>query len=234
MTVPVATGPEPTLSVLASSRVRRALHRPGLRPAKLRRRMERGDLGGEDRRAALHRRAALRPGQARVLQVRRGRPGGASPAWRPGLGFRPGCHRTWVWTGGAQTWCVGRALRGGRPGGARGPGRRVVGFWKPRRPAASEGRGRCVRAPAPARLCPRPPGPGPPTGPTRSGATRAVRQFLTGVRPGLLSSRGWFWGYEETRALNVSCLSVQGSASIMAPVLLRNTSARYVPAGSAR
>lgn len=39
-------------------------------------------------------------------------------------------------------------------------------------------------------------------------------------------SRGWFWGYEETRALNVSCLSVQGSASIMAPVLLRNTSAR--------
>ncbi|XP_023094396.1 GDP-fucose protein O-fucosyltransferase 2 [Felis catus] len=40
--------------------------------------------------------------------------------------------------------------------------------------------------------------------------------------------RGWFWGYEETRALNVSCLSVQGSASIMAPVLLRNTSARSV------
>ena len=52
--------------------------------------------------------------------------------------------------------------------------------------------------------------------------------------PGILFSRGWFWGYEETRALNVSCLSVQGSASIMAPVLLRNTSARYVPAGSAR
>lgn len=40
--------------------------------------------------------------------------------------------------------------------------------------------------------------------------------------------RGWFWGYEETRGLNVSCLSVQGSASIMAPVLLRNTSARSV------
>ncbi|XP_039113058.1 GDP-fucose protein O-fucosyltransferase 2 isoform X1 [Hyaena hyaena] len=40
--------------------------------------------------------------------------------------------------------------------------------------------------------------------------------------------RGWFWGYEETRALNVSCLSVQGSASVMAPVLLRNTSARSV------
>ncbi|XP_066891375.1 GDP-fucose protein O-fucosyltransferase 2 isoform X4 [Kogia breviceps] len=38
--------------------------------------------------------------------------------------------------------------------------------------------------------------------------------------------RGWFWGYEETRGLNVSCLSVQGSASIIAPVLLRNTSAR--------
>uniref|UniRef100_A0A8C9JW21 GDP-fucose protein O-fucosyltransferase 2 n=1 Tax=Panthera tigris altaica TaxID=74533 RepID=A0A8C9JW21_PANTA len=46
--------------------------------------------------------------------------------------------------------------------------------------------------------------------------------------PGILFSRGWFWGYEETRALNVSCLSVQGSASIMAPVLLRNTSARSV------
>ncbi|KAB1283683.1 GDP-fucose protein O-fucosyltransferase 2 [Camelus dromedarius] len=40
--------------------------------------------------------------------------------------------------------------------------------------------------------------------------------------------RGWFWGYEETRGLNVSCLSVQGSASIIAPVLLRNTSARSV------
>lgn len=41
-----------------------------------------------------------------------------------------------------------------------------------------------------------------------------------------LFSRGWFWGYEETRGLNVSCLSVQGSASIVAPVLLKNTSAR--------
>ncbi|KFO28080.1 GDP-fucose protein O-fucosyltransferase 2 [Fukomys damarensis] len=40
--------------------------------------------------------------------------------------------------------------------------------------------------------------------------------------------RGWFWGYEETRGLNVSCLSVQGSASVVAPVLLRNTSARSV------
>nr|XP_006113410.1 GDP-fucose protein O-fucosyltransferase 2 isoform X1 [Pelodiscus sinensis] len=40
--------------------------------------------------------------------------------------------------------------------------------------------------------------------------------------------RGWFWGYEETRGLNVSCLSVQGSASIIAPVLLSNTSARSV------
>ncbi|KAL2805498.1 GDP-fucose protein O-fucosyltransferase 2 isoform C precursor, partial [Daubentonia madagascariensis] len=39
--------------------------------------------------------------------------------------------------------------------------------------------------------------------------------------------RGWFWGYEETRGLNVSCLSVQGSASIIAPVLLKNTSARF-------
>nr|XP_020829057.1 GDP-fucose protein O-fucosyltransferase 2 [Phascolarctos cinereus] len=40
--------------------------------------------------------------------------------------------------------------------------------------------------------------------------------------------RGWFWGYEETRGLRVSCLSVQGSASIVAPVLLKNTSARSV------
>ncbi|XP_015723187.1 GDP-fucose protein O-fucosyltransferase 2 isoform X1 [Coturnix japonica] len=40
--------------------------------------------------------------------------------------------------------------------------------------------------------------------------------------------RGWFWGYEETRGLNVSCLSVQGSASVVAPVLLKNTSAQSV------
>ncbi|XP_026073405.1 GDP-fucose protein O-fucosyltransferase 2-like isoform X1 [Carassius auratus] len=31
--------------------------------------------------------------------------------------------------------------------------------------------------------------------------------------------RGWFWGYEETRALNVTCLSAQGHASTLAPVL---------------
>nr|XP_006636360.2 PREDICTED: GDP-fucose protein O-fucosyltransferase 2 isoform X1 [Lepisosteus oculatus] len=40
--------------------------------------------------------------------------------------------------------------------------------------------------------------------------------------------RGWFWGYEETRGLNVTCLSVQGHASILAPVLLKNTTARSV------
>nr|XP_033803177.1 GDP-fucose protein O-fucosyltransferase 2 [Geotrypetes seraphini] len=40
--------------------------------------------------------------------------------------------------------------------------------------------------------------------------------------------RGWFWGYEETRGLNVTCLSVQGSASVMAPALLQNTSAKSV------
>ncbi|XP_062817655.1 GDP-fucose protein O-fucosyltransferase 2 isoform X2 [Anolis carolinensis] len=39
--------------------------------------------------------------------------------------------------------------------------------------------------------------------------------------------RGWFWGYEETRGLNVTCLSVQGSASVIAPLLL-NISARSV------
>nr|XP_032806999.1 GDP-fucose protein O-fucosyltransferase 2 isoform X2 [Petromyzon marinus] len=40
--------------------------------------------------------------------------------------------------------------------------------------------------------------------------------------------RGWFWGYPETRTKNVTCLSVQGMASIMVPLLLRNTSARSV------
>ncbi|XP_015275239.1 PREDICTED: GDP-fucose protein O-fucosyltransferase 2 [Gekko japonicus] len=39
--------------------------------------------------------------------------------------------------------------------------------------------------------------------------------------------RGWFWGYEETRGLKLACLSVQGSASIIAPLLL-NTSSRSV------
>uniref|UniRef100_A0A8C4N4N7 GDP-fucose protein O-fucosyltransferase 2 n=1 Tax=Eptatretus burgeri TaxID=7764 RepID=A0A8C4N4N7_EPTBU len=40
--------------------------------------------------------------------------------------------------------------------------------------------------------------------------------------------RGWFWGYVKTRALNFSCLSVQGMASIMVPILQKNTSARSV------
>ncbi|XP_061463610.1 GDP-fucose protein O-fucosyltransferase 2 isoform X1 [Rhineura floridana] len=39
--------------------------------------------------------------------------------------------------------------------------------------------------------------------------------------------RGWFWGYEETRGIKVDCLSVQGSASVVAPLLL-NISARSV------
>uniref|UniRef100_A0A8C0ZAM0 GDP-fucose protein O-fucosyltransferase 2-like n=1 Tax=Cyanistes caeruleus TaxID=156563 RepID=A0A8C0ZAM0_CYACU len=38
--------------------------------------------------------------------------------------------------------------------------------------------------------------------------------------------RGWFWGNEETRGLNTSGLSVQGSASIVAPILLKNSSAQ--------
>ncbi|KAM3607862.1 uncharacterized protein V6R79_015330 [Siganus canaliculatus] len=37
--------------------------------------------------------------------------------------------------------------------------------------------------------------------------------------------RGWFWGYEETRARNVKCVSAQGHASIMAPVLQKNITA---------
>uniref|UniRef100_A0A4W3HAF9 GDP-fucose protein O-fucosyltransferase 2 n=1 Tax=Callorhinchus milii TaxID=7868 RepID=A0A4W3HAF9_CALMI len=40
--------------------------------------------------------------------------------------------------------------------------------------------------------------------------------------------RGWFWGYKETRGLSVACLSVQGSASIVVPVLLENTTAQSV------
>ncbi|KAG7280180.1 hypothetical protein CRUP_037764, partial [Coryphaenoides rupestris] len=34
--------------------------------------------------------------------------------------------------------------------------------------------------------------------------------------------RGWFWGYEETRAHKVMCMSAQGHASILAPVLQSN------------
>ncbi|KAF5903387.1 GDP-fucose protein O-fucosyltransferase 2 isoform X1, partial [Clarias magur] len=40
--------------------------------------------------------------------------------------------------------------------------------------------------------------------------------------------RGWFWGYEETRALNVTCLSAQGHASVLAPYLQENVTATSV------
>ncbi|XP_035267827.1 GDP-fucose protein O-fucosyltransferase 2 [Anguilla anguilla] len=40
--------------------------------------------------------------------------------------------------------------------------------------------------------------------------------------------RGWFWGYEETRGLNVTCLSAQGHASILAPLLLNNITSTSV------
>lgn len=65
----------------------------------------------------------------------------------------------------------------------------------------------------------------------RSGGRVPILLVAHGKQAGLRGlwlffSRGWFWGYEETRGLNVSCLSVQGSASVVAPVLLRNTSAR--------
>ncbi|XP_058710685.1 superkiller complex protein 2-like, partial [Poecile atricapillus] len=36
--------------------------------------------------------------------------------------------------------------------------------------------------------------------------------------------RGWFWGNKEEQGLNTSGLSVQGSASIVAPILLKNSS----------
>ncbi|XP_062312964.1 GDP-fucose protein O-fucosyltransferase 2 [Osmerus eperlanus] len=40
--------------------------------------------------------------------------------------------------------------------------------------------------------------------------------------------RGWYWGYEETRGLNVTCLSAQGHASILAPLLHDNFTAMSV------
>ncbi|XP_071779234.1 GDP-fucose protein O-fucosyltransferase 2 [Centroberyx gerrardi] len=40
--------------------------------------------------------------------------------------------------------------------------------------------------------------------------------------------RGWFWGHEETRARNVTCMSAQGHASILAPVLQKNITATSV------
>lgn len=43
-----------------------------------------------------------------------------------------------------------------------------------------------------------------------------------------LFPRGWFWGFEETRARNVTCISAQGHASIMAPVLQKNITVTWV------
>ncbi|CAL9690656.1 unnamed protein product [Knipowitschia caucasica] len=40
--------------------------------------------------------------------------------------------------------------------------------------------------------------------------------------------RGWFWGFEETRARRVTCLSAQGHASIIAPLLQKNITATSV------
>ncbi|XP_071942701.1 GDP-fucose protein O-fucosyltransferase 2-like isoform X1 [Antedon mediterranea] len=40
--------------------------------------------------------------------------------------------------------------------------------------------------------------------------------------------RGWFWGYNDVYGLNFTCLSVQGFASILAPMLWENTTARSV------
>ncbi|XP_041700648.1 GDP-fucose protein O-fucosyltransferase 2 isoform X1 [Coregonus clupeaformis] len=40
--------------------------------------------------------------------------------------------------------------------------------------------------------------------------------------------RGWFWGYEETRGVNVTCLSAQGHASILAPLLQNNITSTSV------
>ncbi|XP_058684636.1 uncharacterized protein LOC131574229 isoform X5 [Poecile atricapillus] len=44
--------------------------------------------------------------------------------------------------------------------------------------------------------------------------------------PAVWDGRGWFWGNKETQGLNTSGLSVQGSASIVAPILLKNSSAQ--------
>ncbi|XP_070980005.1 GDP-fucose protein O-fucosyltransferase 2-like isoform X1 [Oncorhynchus clarkii lewisi] len=40
--------------------------------------------------------------------------------------------------------------------------------------------------------------------------------------------RGWFWGYEETRCVNVTCLSAQGHASMLAPLLQNNITSTSV------
>ncbi|XP_033105806.1 GDP-fucose protein O-fucosyltransferase 2-like isoform X2 [Anneissia japonica] len=40
--------------------------------------------------------------------------------------------------------------------------------------------------------------------------------------------KGWFWGYDDVYALNFKCLSVQGFASILAPMLWESTTARSV------
>lgn len=64
-------------------RVRRALHRPGVRAAELRGGLESGHVGGEGRCAALQRPAALHAGQARVLQVPAGRAGPSHPRPTP-------------------------------------------------------------------------------------------------------------------------------------------------------
>ncbi|XP_053733377.1 GDP-fucose protein O-fucosyltransferase 2 isoform X2 [Synchiropus splendidus] len=40
--------------------------------------------------------------------------------------------------------------------------------------------------------------------------------------------RGWFWGFEETRARKVTCMSAQGHASIMVDVLQKNITATSV------
>ena len=40
--------------------------------------------------------------------------------------------------------------------------------------------------------------------------------------------RGWFWGHSDTYAKAFTCLSVQGMARILAPILLKNYTARYV------
>lgn len=69
---------------MACSRVRRALHRPGVRPAELRGGVEGGDLGREGGRAAVPRPAAVLAGQARVLQVRRGGAAAATVLSSPG------------------------------------------------------------------------------------------------------------------------------------------------------
>lgn len=238
-------------------------------------------MGGEGRRAALHRPAALHAGQARVLQVPAGRAGPSHPRPTPGpppvppravlktperatprfpseaSGMAVPSPLSRLWRACASALPARRTqrlFRGHCFGDRRphGPGTEVPS--RPRQGPAGRPASPSLCRPAPQRSFGGLVRPHVmhefmnaleilartwrlvivaneewPSG--RSGGRVPILLVARGKQAGLRGlwlffSRGWFWGYEETRGLNVSCLSVQGSASVVAPVLLRNTSAR--------